>query len=382
LLIRLMSGRQWALASSEPDLEAEMVLSSDGALNLRLSAPSHHTTISLQETEHQVGNRINEVTYALLQALSADELNPSSESNSIDEVGNKLFEAIPKGAGFHIGNAARGSMSLVLDDDLVQLPWEITRFPGGRILCIEHQIGRTVVSDRVASRQLSASMILQAMIFAPADVDQTSKLAFQNLEVIRVRARMKSVGINVEVLPPDTKKEDWLDSLPKYHLFHYSGHVLYRSDQPKLSGIQCIDGVVTSAEINESLANENAQTFLAFLNGCEGSREAAWGSVEGLAGLASAFLRNATFVIGPQWPVSDAYSGEFAAAFYDNFLPNSQRLFWRWLAGKPIQGGMLGEAVVSARENLYRTRPESSMTWLAYVLYGDPNVCLHLKRNP
>jgi hypothetical protein len=60
--------------------------------------------------------------------------------------------------------------------------------------------------------------------------------------------------------------------------------------------------------------------------------------------------------VGTLWEVNDLLAAEFAIAFYD-------RLF---------AGDTLGQAFYAARLHV-RDRQPANPTWLAYVLYGDPN---------
>jgi hypothetical protein len=65
---------------------------------------------------------------------------------------------------------------------------------------------------------------------------------------------------------------------------------------------------------------------------------------------------NVSAFIGTLWEVNDLLAAEFAIAFYDGLL-----------AGKT-----LGQAFYEARLHV-RDRQPANPTWLAYVLYADPN---------
>src|SRR5690606_23350175 len=64
----------------------------------------------------------------------------------------------------------------------------------------------------------------------------------------------------------------------------------------------------------------------------------------------------ASAFVGTLWEVNDLLAAEFAIVFYDRLLA----------------GDTLGQAFYAARLAV-RDRQPDNPTWLAYVLYGDPN---------
>jgi len=59
------------------------------------------------------------------------------------------------------------------------------------------------------------------------------------------------------------------------------------------------------------------------------------------------------------WPIYDRPAAAFAIHFYNRVL----------------EGHMIGEALRLARVEIRRQHPES-ITWAAFVLYGDPTIRL------
>ena len=93
---------------------------------------------------------------------------------------------------------------------------------------------------------------------------------------------------------------------------------------------------------------------MVFLNACEVGGGAA--SLTLVAGFPAAFLgAGASAVISPLWVVNDAHAKTIAAAFYAQVFGKDAR--------------SLGEVL---REVHARWRDEKHLTYLAYVLYGDP----------
>ena len=109
----------------------------------------------------------------------------------------------------------------------------------------------------------------------------------------------------------------------------------------------------TAGDVNLSMA------FI-FLNACEAGQANL--TITGLGGWAEAFLRrDASVFIGSLWSINDALAAQFARAFYDCLLG---------LNGQEAQP--VGVAFQAARQAIKAQDPDNP-TWLAYVLYGDPN---------
>jgi len=120
----------------------------------------------------------------------------------------------------------------------------------------------------------------------------------------------------------------------------------------------------------ESRRGIGLQRPLVFLNACQ---TGAAGEVIGLVfGWPQTFLRmGATACIAPLWSVVDDSAKDVAAAFYDLVLKDTTA----YPEDKPVT---LGEALRQIRSTW---REKKSLTYLGYVLYGDPTTTLEW-RNP
>ena len=102
---------------------------------------------------------------------------------------------------------------------------------------------------------------------------------------------------------------------------------------------------------------------LVFLNACQSARAANEPTPNGFTylqkpaeGLASSFIYGGALgCIGSLWPIFDEPAAQFAVAFYNEVL----------------KGTMIGEAMRRARNKIKEQHPDS-LTWAAFVLYGDP----------
>ncbi|HIQ06694.1 MAG TPA: CHAT domain-containing protein [Anaerolineae bacterium] len=145
-------------------------------------------------------------------------------------------------------------------------------------------------------------------------------------------------------------------------LFHFASHGDFDYNDPDNSPLVLQDGVLRPADIEYDVeAGVQASRPLIFLNACHTAEMGR--ALVGLGGWAESFLRaGASAFVGTLWEVYDQLAAEFAIKFYD-FL---------WGLDEEERGQhSLGEAFHKAR--LYiRDKAPGNPTWLAYVLYGDP----------
>lgn len=104
----------------------------------------------------------------------------------------------------------------------------------------------------------------------------------------------------------------------------------------------------------------NVAAAFIFLNACEAGQAKL--TITGLDGWALAFLRrHASVFIGSLWSINDRLAAQFARTFYDCLLGRNGQ------EPQPV-----GVAFQAARQAIKAADPYNP-TWLAYVLYGDPN---------
>lgn len=136
-------------------------------------------------------------------------------------------------------------------------------------------------------------------------------------------------------------------------IFHFTGHGKCRkhySDGEKVL-LQLRDGPLTSNDVRECFEKARGAPFLSFLNDCETAMEIY------SSDLVDAFVDlGAENVIGTFWSVHDEPSKLFARRFYRSLVKN-------WT---------IGEALLIARY----IGKKDSITWPAFVFYGDPNQTL------
>jgi hypothetical protein len=140
-------------------------------------------------------------------------------------------------------------------------------------------------------------------------------------------------------------------------LLHFAAHGRFDGENVDLSPLTLEDGKLTPYDlVGERAAGLRRDRPLIFLNACHTARLAF--ALTGLGGWAERLVNDlgVSAFVGTLWEVNDLLAAEFAITFYD-------RLF---------AGDTLGQAFYVARLHV-RDRQPGNPTWLAYVLYGDPN---------
>jgi len=146
-------------------------------------------------------------------------------------------------------------------------------------------------------------------------------------------------------------------------LFHFACHGNFNTDDPNESRLKLAgDFLRPSQIIGQRQAGLRKSKPVVFLNACYGGRVGV--GLTQLGGWAQRFIdAGASAFIGSLWEINDALAARFAKAFYDRLWGVGE------FAGKPPQP--LGQAFNEARLAI-KAEDEANPTWLAYVLYGDP----------
>jgi hypothetical protein len=140
-------------------------------------------------------------------------------------------------------------------------------------------------------------------------------------------------------------------------LLHFAAHGRFDAENANLSPLSLQDGTLAPIDLaGDRAAGLRRERPVVFLNACHTARLAF--SLTGLGGWAERLITDlhVSAFIGTLWEVNDLLAAEFAIAFYDRLLA----------------GDTLGQAFYSARLHV-RDRQPANPTWLAYVLYADPN---------
>lgn len=189
------------------------------------------------------------------------------------------------------------------------------------------------------------------------------------------------------LVAPDTdltqvkRERDFFDTLPARHiaigetlrqlaqvrqigkegveLLHFSTHGRLNAKSIDSSSIVLENNTELRPDdlVGEAVFGLRKRRPLVFMNTCHGARMGF--SLAGLGGWAGQMINQAKagVFIGALWEVNDALAADFALRFYSELQ----------------DGQTLGIAFHTARQEIRQKAPANS-TWLAYTLYGDPNI--------
>jgi hypothetical protein len=154
------------------------------------------------------------------------------------------------------------------------------------------------------------------------------------------------------------------------HLFHFACHGSFEADNPDESKLRLAGDFLRPSQISgvKQSGLQRARP-LVFLNACHSGRVGA--GLTRIGGWAQRFVEcGASAFIGSLWEISDDLAIRFAVEFYNRL--------WG-LSGHSPQP--LGQAFSEARRVIKAADP-ADPTWLAYVLYGDPEARVLLGTGP
>jgi CHAT domain-containing protein len=146
-----------------------------------------------------------------------------------------------------------------------------------------------------------------------------------------------------------------------YHIVHFNGHAVFKSDRPERSALVLFDEDLTTAAIFAYFRRRPPVLFC--MNACEtaatGALSAEWKDRYDILGLARAFLETGAYLVGNRWKVGDKGAAAFAQIFYAAL----------------IDGQPLGRAVRDARLACRAATAADDFSWASYLFYGDPRLC-------
>lgn len=147
---------------------------------------------------------------------------------------------------------------------------------------------------------------------------------------------------------------DWLQT-SDFSLVHFACHGQFDSTLPQDSAIVLSDGPLRPSDIQTRFGGKRPRPLI-FINACHGAREEF--SFTGLGGWAQQLVARARVgaFVGAMWEVNDTLALQFAQRFYKALLKDNKSI---------------AQAFREAREEVRQAAPWNS-TWLAYVLYADP----------
>jgi CHAT domain-containing protein len=252
-----------------------------------------------------------------------------------------------------------GHIMLVLDDQLVHVPWELL-YDGQQFLCQRFSIGRLVRTRQTILGTRSRLLGRPFKMLILADPGGDLKGAYEEgIEIRDLLGRYKDF-VSVSMQSDEITTNFIRGKIRDFDIVHFAGHAEYDPAKPVDSGWRLGDGILKAGDITR-LAGTASMPALIFSNACQSARSEGWLIHEHfqdeIFGLANAFmLAGVKHYIGTFWEILDEPSSRFALECYKEAL-----------SGKTI-----GEAIRQARLTLIREYGEETIVWASYLLYGDP----------
>jgi hypothetical protein len=171
---------------------------------------------------------------------------------------------------------------------------------------------------------------------------------------------MKSWGVDIGPGPLQQLEEvQELKRQGQVELLHFATHGNFDANNPDEAVIRLANRAVLSPRDlrGRRVSGLRQARPIIFLNACHTAQMGF--TLTGLGGWAERMVIDvrASAFIGTLWEVNDELAAEFSHRFY--------QALW--------QKATLGEAFYTARQHVRNLQPANS-TWLAYTLYGDPNI--------
>ncbi|MBH5370968.1 CHAT domain-containing protein [Bradyrhizobium glycinis] len=375
-VLRRIGGLRWSTEKSDPRFAVEVTSVGPDMVRYELEAPSALTPVQLEVDvpSAQLDGMPKEVLPHLLR-IAEGHVRPAQDDfeSAVGRASRVLGEvALPESLRFVTSQFDHGTMSLDLSKSLLWLPLELADDGGGELVQLRYAIGRTVSADILAEADPPRSPRLKVAVFAPHVDASDISLPHIKAEAQAVAAAARSWGAEVTLVRADATKAEVIDALCNAHLFHYAGHAEFVPDTAGQSYLPIREDRIMAEEIANALKSKPHSLMLAFINGCGTSREASWERSAEVYGFASAFVNNAAYFIGAQWPIGDEFAASFASEFYTRLFPPAYDLWWRLVRRDRLHGVPFAEALRLARRHLREMGPDATQTWSSYVFYGDP----------
>lgn len=252
-----------------------------------------------------------------------------------------------------------GEITLVLDEALVFVPWELMH-TGVGFLGLDHAVGRVIRTGRsvIGAPRPEPEAAWRMLILC----DPRGDLMGSYLEGVTLRDEldMSRSRFAVDLRGSEVGTSEVKRLLREYDLIHFAGHAELHRDRPADTGWLLSDGVLSPGDLLE-LAGGPSFPRVVFSNACRsGTLDGplvAPGQGAAIFSLASAFLlAGVRHYIGTLWDVPDEPACHFALAYYERL----------------IAGAGHGEAIRAARWALQQRYGPETVLWASYVLYGDP----------
>ena len=271
-----------------------------------------------------------------------------------------------------IRNSLSQHLILSLDDQLVQIPWELIH-DGRRFLCQKFSMGRLVrtrqnVIGKASARALARPLKMLILADSKGDLEGANSEGTQIRDFIDGQKNLINATLRSDKITTDYIRE----KIRNFDLVHFAGHFDYDQKSNGESGWRLTDGSFNARDIIK-MGGSLTMPALIFSNACQSARTDEWTIKEyfqdEVFGLANAFiLSGVKHYVGTFWEILDEPSRYFSLEFYKHLL----------------SGLSVGAAIQQSRLALIKEYGEETIAWASYLLYGDPtfNYLDHIREKP
>ena len=281
-----------------------------------------------------------------------------------------------------------------VDREMARVHWEmfarnvddeVTSEALSRACAVARQL-RTEYSPPPSVERQAVGPLRALVIGDPGDPREEADLPGARREALEVAELLRERGLEVTVMigAPSVARTGELRRIPAaarldvlrelldggYDLLHYCGHGDFDPKKPDSAGWVFEGGLLTSRELERIDLAPRLVVANACLSALASARLRSKKDIGGrgdadlLPGLADEFFRRGVRnYIGTAWEVSDVGAVMFAKTLYT-------RLFEQ--QGNAHAGSTFGEAVSTARQELFQYEKNFGALWGGYQHYGDP----------
>ena len=277
---------------------------------------------------------------------------------SIFSIGTKIYSALD----VELKNTINDAENIHIMTDDLEVPWEIM----GKFeepICLNYSFG---ISPLIRRDELPIKLEKTRKLKVLFIVDTRDNLPQTRSETRSITSMLDGNNIKVAYDILEGKKATY-SSVRNYiikqnlDIVHVAAHAEFDETNPSDSGIVVNDGCLRTKDIYNDVVT--GPPWLVFMNSCESAKtidSSYIGKYGELSGLAIAFLAaGALLYIGTICRINDRAASQIAINFYKKLLT----------------GLTVGRSMQNARKEFFNDhREDEDLSWLAFRLYGDPNL--------
>jgi CHAT domain len=290
---------------------------------------------------------------------------PGPSERQLEQIGENLYyHLFTDDLKAFYQQCADSTRSILIFSNEPWIPWEVIKPWGGDLpegtndfLCARFQLSRWYYS-RAGQRLRPGLAISQLGPVIPQKNLQAVDREARYLQSLPQTWPPLRVAQPLPVRPQDVLR---LMEMGETNLFHFATHGLLDAGSPTLATISLQWGVLRVEDLigDKIVPGLRRAAPLVVMNACHSSRQAL--AISRPDGWVERFLEfGCSGFIGANWEVDDALAADFAIGLYDALR----------------SGETLAGAVWTARAAIRQAQPGNS-TWLAYSLFGHPNITIH-----